>query len=191
MSHANSSNVWLNTKQHFGRVSITLHWLMAILLIGLFVLGDYMVDLTYYDPWYNSSLAIHKAIGMLTTGLLVLRYLWVRLQPRPAYLNPEQTVQNFMATAGHALLYLLMLILMVSGYLITTAKGQGIDIFGLFKIPALISVNENWSEWLGDIHDITASAFMLLVIAHALASLMHHFILKDNTLLRMLRVEKS
>nr|CAA6827481.1 MAG: Cytochrome B561 [uncultured Thiotrichaceae bacterium] len=163
---------------------------MAILLIGLYVLGLYMVDLGYYDPWYHDSLSIHKAIGILTALLLVIRYLWVRFQPRPVHLNPEATVNNLMAKAGHALLYLLMFVLMISGYLITTAKGQGIDVFGWFEVPALFTNNADWGEIAGDVHDIAATGFIVLVGLHTTASLIHHFIFKDNTLLRMLRTSK-
>lgn len=184
------SKLWLNTRHSFGRVSIFMHWLMAIVLVGLYVLGLYMVDLTYYDPWYNDSLYLHKAVGMLAAILLVFRYLWVRLQPRPMHLEPEKTVQNLAATMGHAALYLLMFVLMISGYLISTARGQGIDVFGLFEIPALLADGAERGELAGDIHDLAATGFIVLVGIHTLASLAHHFITKDATLRRMLRVMK-
>lgn len=167
-----------------------MHWLMAIIMIGLYALGFYMVDLTYYDPWYNDSLYIHKTVGMLAGALLIIRYLWVRLQPLPQHLNPQATLQNLGATIGHALLYLSMSVLIVSGYLISTAKGQGIDMFGLFEIPALLAGNAERGELAGDIHDWVATGFIILVGIHTLASLAHHFIFKDTTLRRMLRVMK-
>lgn len=185
-----SSNQWLNTKQRFGRISIALHWLMAFMLIGLYLLGLYMVDLGYYDPWYHDSLSIHKAVGILAAILLVIRYLWARLQPRPMHLNPEKTVNTLAAKAAHALLYLLMFVLVISGYLISTSKGQGIDVFGWFEFPALLAENAERGELAGDVHDIAATGFIVLVGLHAAASLIHHFVFKDNTLLRMLRVLK-
>lgn len=185
------SNQWLNTKDRFGRVSISLHWLMAVALIGLYLLGLYMVDLGYYDPWYHDSLSIHKSVGMLAAILLVIRYLWMRLLPSPMHLNPEKTVNTLMAKAAHALLYLSMFVLMISGYLISTSKGQGIDVFGLFEFPALLADNAERGELAGDIHDWVATGFIVLVGLHTAASLLHHFVFKDNTLRRMLRVLKS
>ncbi|CAA6824171.1 MAG: Cytochrome B561 [uncultured Thiotrichaceae bacterium] len=150
-----------------------------------------MVDLGYYDPWYHDSLSIHKAVGILAAILLVIRYLWVRLQPRPMHLNPNNSVNTLMAKGAHALLYLSMFVLMISGYLISTAKGQGIDVFGAFEFPALLADSAERGELAGDIHELVATGFIILVGLHTAASLLHHFVFKDNTLLRMLRVLKS
>ncbi len=164
---------------------------MAVVLIGLYLLGTYMVDLGYYDPWYHDALSIHKAIGILAAVLLIFRYLWMRLLPRPVHLHPEKTVTTFMVGTAHSLLYLLMSTLVVSGYLISTAKGQGVDVFGLFEFPALLANNTERGELAGDVHEWAATGFIVLVGLHIAAALVHHFVLKDNTLLRMLRVTKS
>ena len=183
--------MWKNTGQSYGKISISLHWVMALILIGLYILGDYMVDLDYYDPWYHDSLSTHKAIGIIAGLLLITRFLWNHLQIKPAPLDPENTLQNLLAKGGHILLYVLMFIMIISGYLISTAKGQGIDVFGLFEIPALLADNADRGELAGEIHEIAATVFIIMVGLHVLAALLHHYLFKDKTLLRMLRTSDS
>jgi len=182
---------WKNSQQHFGWVSIVLHWSMAILLIAMYFIGDYMVELDYYDTWYHKAPALHKAAGVLLIMLLIFRFVWNYVQAKPQSLQPEKTLQNQLARLGHLGLYGLVLILGISGYLISTAKGQGIDVFGLFSVPAILPDNADRGELAGDIHEVAAKLFLILVIIHAAAASVHHFIYKDRTLLRMLGFHSS
>jgi len=174
-----------NSITHFGWVSIGVHWLMAIGLLGLYFLGLYMVDLDYYDPWYHKGLTLHKAIGITLTALMLFRLLWTFLQARPEPLETKQW-KRLLAKLAHTSLYMITLFLMLSGYIISTSKGQGIDLFNIVEFPATFIANTNQSELLGKAHDISASLFILLVALHTLAALIHHYIFKDNTLKRML-----
>ena len=63
----------------------SLHWTVALLIIGLIVLGWYMVGLTYYDKWYNDSLSIHKSLGLLALMLSCLKVIWAAVSPSPAF----------------------------------------------------------------------------------------------------------
>lgn len=175
-----------NTSNRFGWISILLHWTFVPLLIGMFILGTYMVDLDYYHPWYHDSLQLHKALGVLIVAGMVLRFFWNRLQTKPRALQSEHVMQNRLASLGHWTLYGLIFALGISGYLISTAKGQGIDVFSLFEVPALLSDNAERGELAGKIHEVIAIGFISLVIIHALAAFIHHFYYKDNTLKRML-----
>lgn len=179
-----------NSFQRFGLVSITLHWSMAAAFIGMYLLGDYMVDLDYYDSWYHRAPELHKSIGILLVAMMLLRFVWNKSQPRPVDLS-DQRLGNRIAHLVHGLFYVLVLLLLISGYLISTAKGKGIDVFNLFSIPAVLSENSERGDNAGLIHEVLASVFMLLVIAHALAALYHHFVVKDFTLKRMLGFFKS
>lgn len=179
---------WTNTSHHFGWLSILLHWSMAILLIGMYFLGDYMVGLDYYDDWYHQAPALHKAVGILLLFLLMIRFVWNTTQAHPQALKPERIWQNRLARMGHLGLYGLVIILGVSGYLISTAKGQGIDVFAWFTVPAFLPEDAQRGELAGDIHEVAATLFILLVLIHIAAALKHHFFDKDKTLLRMLGV---
>lgn len=174
-----------HTGQHYGYISIILHWLLAIALIALYFSGDYMVGLDYYDSWYIRAPELHKSFGIVAGLLMLLRFMWNKGQGHLRVLSPGGLL-NILAFLAHHLFYLLVLLLVITGYLITTAKGQGIDVFGVITVPALMSENTETGEWSGKIHDLLASAFMLLLIAHTLAALYHHFLIRDNTLRLML-----
>ena len=175
-----------NTTERYGWVAIALHWLMAPAIIGLFALGWWMRQLSYYDPWYRQGPELHKAIGILLLGLLLLRLLWKLVNQSPA---PEPATPNWQllsARLAHGAIYLLLFTIMTSGYLISTADGRAIDVFGLFSIPATVQGIPNQEDIAGEIHEILAWSLMALVAIHALAALKHHFIDRDATLRKML-----
>jgi len=175
----------MSDKTSWSVSAIVFHWGMAVLIIGLFVLGDYMVELDYYDSWYQSAPFWHKSFGMLIVVLLFVR-LGLRLYSN----RPEELVTNeverFAARCVHWLLYALMLVICLSGYLISTANGQGVSFFAWFDVGALPQLIENQEDIAGDWHRWLAYALMGLTAIHAMAALKHHFIDHDATLTRML-----
>lgn len=174
-----------NTSDSFGWVSISLHWIMAIALIAMYFVGDYMVGLDYYSQWYKTAPDTHKSVGVIIGILMLFRLLWNSLQAKPRHLNPDSVRKNKLASATHYFFYLIVFVMVVSGYLISTAKGQGIDVFSLFEVPALLPDSKDRGELAGDIHEWLGLGFMILVGIHALAALVHHFFYKDRTLKRM------
>lgn len=177
-----------NSSKSYGWISIVIHWLMAIAIFFMFGLGLYMVDLTYYDAWYKGSLDLHKSLGLVLLGFLIFRIFWRVINTKPTALAGPKWQQR-MAHWMHQSLYLVMLLLMVSGYLISTADGRAIVVFDLINISALPWQIENQEDIAGEIHAILSWLLMALSAAHALAALKHHFINKDRTLKRMLKVD--
>ena len=173
-----------NTRSRYGLLAILLHWAMAALLIGLYLLGDYMVDLGYYDPWYLQAPEWHRDLGMLTGVLLVLRWGWRLTNPLPTL--PDSGWERRAALWVHRLFYALIAVVVLSGYLILSADGQPVSVFGLVALPPLLSGIENQEDIAGLWHARLALLLMLLVLLHALAALKHHFIDGDDSLLRML-----
>jgi len=178
----------LNSVKHYGWISILLHWSMAFALISMYFLGDYMVELDYYDTWYHKAPALHKAVGVVIGLVLVFRLVWNFSQNKPDPLDSNPRVIA-LAKLGHLALYLLIILLIISGYLISTAKGQGIDVFSLFELPALFKNSPDGGEIAGTIHAIIGKIFIIMIVLHAIAALVHHFIFKDRTLQRMLWVK--
>jgi cytochrome b561 len=82
-----------------------------------------------------------------------------------------------------------MLLLMLSGYLISTADGRAIIVFDLIHIPALPWSIDRQEDIAGEIHNLLAWALIAMAVLHALAALKHHFINKDHSLVRMLKVD--
>lgn len=176
-----------NSKTHYGILSIVLHWVMASLIIGLFILGQYMVDLDYYDPWYQAAPWWHKSLGMSVFVLLLIRLLWRWKNVRPEALPSYKSWEIKTAKIVHILFYIAILLACMSGYFISSAKGVSIVFFGWFDIPAIIKLNENQAAFMADIHELMTQILAILFFVHVTAALKHHFINKDATLVRMLK----
>ncbi|MDX5378562.1 MAG: cytochrome b [Halomonas sp.] len=181
--------MWRNTRSGWGLVSILLHWASALAIVGLFLLGWWMTDLGYYDPWYNRAPWWHRSIGMLLLFATLLRVFWRLFQPTPVAHGSR--VERVAAHVGHITLYLLMLSVMISGYLISTAKGRGIIVFDWFEVPAFISHLPDQASIAGDIHWYSAVALLLLAAGHTLAALKHHFFDRHDTFVRMLNPART
>lgn len=145
-----------------------------------------MVDLNYYSQWYKTAPHWHKSVGLL---LFVATL--VRLGCRVFFQRPPKHgkgVENVLSSIGHRILYVLLLSLFVSGYLISAADGKSIDIFNWFSIPAVGSIIDNQEDKAGTVHFYLAWTLICLVVMHLLAAFKHHFISKDDTLKQMLRL---
>lgn len=177
---------WKNTRSGYGVIAIVLHWLVALTVIGLAILGLWMVDLSYYSPWYRSAPFWHRSIGLALFAVLLFRLLWRCFNPRPAHLPNHRRWELNLAAAVHGLLYLLLLVIVISGYLISTAKGQGISFFGWFEVPATLTDLPSQADRAGAVHYWAAILVLGLAALHALGALKHHFIDRDDTLRRML-----
>lgn len=173
-----------NTADTYGWVSIAVHWMMALAIFGMFGLGLWMTGLDYYDDWYHRAPEVHKSVGMLLLFLLVFRLIWRLANPRPALMG--QWWEQIVALSVHRTHYLLMFIIMLSGYLIPTGEGKGVDVFGWFVAPALMAFDKHQADMLGLLHLAAAWALMGLAGMHAAAALKHHIVDRDNTLIRML-----
>jgi len=177
---------WYNTTQTWGLISIIIHWLTAITIITLFILGLWMVELTYYDDWYRTAPHLHKSFGLLIFFLTILRIIWLQLSKKPAPLNNHSQFEQHLAEIVHWILYILLFSLMFSGYLISTADGRAIELFNWFEIPAILSGITGQEDIAGKIHYILAISLIVIVCLHAIGAIKHHFIDKDKTLSRML-----
>ena len=175
-----------NSTSRYGWVSIFMHWGVALVVFGLFALGLWMVGLDYYSTWRKDAPDLHKSIGLVLLGVMVLRVLWRFISPPPPTLSSYSRMTRLGAKFGHGFLYLSLFAVMVAGYLISTADGVGIPVFGLFEVPALVSGLPDQADTAGVIHFYLAWVLVIFSGLHALAALKHHFIDRDVTLKRML-----
>jgi len=173
-----------NSEDRYGAVAQALHWIMTAVIVGMFGLGLWMVSLTYYDPWYKTGPDLHKSIGILLLGALLVRLAWRLGNPQPAALAQNRW-ERAAALWVHRAFYLLLLCMMVSGYLISTADGRPISVFGLFEVPSVLQ-KKGLEDQAGEIHFYLACTTIGLAALHAAAALKHHFIDRDDTLRRML-----
>lgn len=180
------NNQLKNNHENYGYISIFFHWVSALTIFALFGLGFYMVDLTYYDAWYKTAPELHKSIGLIFFILMVLRLLWRQKQIKPQHLSSHSNLEIEAGKIIHNVLYMLIFIIMLSGYFISTADGRGIEIFKIITVPGVGSLIENQEDIAGFIHQWLAYLLITLAVLHALAALKHHFIDKDDTLNRMI-----
>jgi len=176
---------WRNTANGYGLIQIAMHWTMAAMIAVLLPLGLWMTGLDYYDPWYRKGPDLHRAIGVLLGLLLALRLISRLTQIKPRALT-RPGWESRVAGAAHFLLYALPLAMVISGYLISTADGRPVEVFGWFELPATLYGIEGQEDIAGDIHFVLAMLLLGVVALHVLAALRHHLVLKDPTLRRML-----
>jgi cytochrome b561 len=176
--------IWRNTKNGYGLFHIVLHWTVAAMIAVMLPLGLWMTGLDYYDAWYKKGPDLHRAMGVLLGLIMLVRIAWRLGNLRPApVLSPGPELK--LAHAAHLLLYLLPLLLIISGYLISTADGRAVDVFGWFEVPATLQGIEGQEDIAGDVHFALAMILLTVITLHVGAALRHHFILKDDTLRRI------
>lgn len=176
----------VNSETRWGWVAVLLHWLVALTIIGLFALGFWMVDLTYYDDWYRKGPDIHRSLGILLFLAMVFRVVWRMISAPPRPLPNHSRLEVAGAKLGHLVLYLLIFVAMASGYLISTVDGSSISVFGWFEVPSVTGRIKGLEDSAGEVHYWATWALIVLAAMHALAALKHHFIDRDDTLRRML-----
>lgn len=169
----------------YTRTALTLHWLVAALILAAFVLGGSMVDMSL-SPAKLKMYSYHKWIGVTAFLLVLVRLAW-RLGHRPPPL-PAAIPRWQQALAGltHGLLYLLMLAVPVTGWLMSSAKGFQTVYLGLLPLPDLLDKDEALGKLLDGVHAFAHDALLVLVVLHVLAALKHHLLDRDDVLSRML-----
>jgi len=179
-----------NTATCYGLVSIVLHWLSFLMVCGLFALGLYMVGLTYYDPLYHVLPEWHKLWGVVLALITLVRLLWKVFNPRPKLLSGRRW-EVYLARGMHALLYCLLLLLFLTGYLITVAEGKALSAFEYTLVPALLELSPQQADWAGVLHRGIAWLLMSMIGLHGAAACKHHFIDRDSTLMRILIIKDN
>ncbi|WP_456375125.1 cytochrome b [Thiolapillus sp.] len=178
---------WRNDARSWGLPSILLHWGMALLATLLFVLGKYMMTLDYYHPLYQRIPDLHRNLGVLFALLLCLRLLWRWSNPLPAmHAVPRERV---LALLMHRMFYVVMFAIVISGYLISTADGHDLLLYGGVELPALVSGVDNLEDRAGRVHWFLTWLLTAMLVLHAGAALKHHFVDGDATLIRMLGIQ--
>ncbi len=170
---------------HYTRTALALHWVVAGVIICAFTLGLVMSDLPF-SPQKLKLVAYHKWLGITVLALVALRGIW-RLTHRPPPLPPMPVWQQIGAKFTHALMYTLMFVIPVSGWLFSSADGYQVVYLGILPLPNLLAKNKLLADSLGDIHATFAWLMFYVLLLHVAAALKHHFLDRDETLRRMLR----
>ncbi|MBD3728221.1 MAG: cytochrome b [Sphingomonadales bacterium] len=166
----------------YNRGARLLHWLIAALVIANLASG------LLHDPLedYVRLMPSHKAIGMSVLALSLARLAWRFTWRAPAYPEAMTAFERGSAKAVHALFYLLMLAMPLTGWIVSSASKYPLDWFGLFDIPKLAVTKGSATYGFGhEAHELLGYLFLALVVLHVAAALRHHFVLRDDILRRM------
>lgn len=173
-----------NSADHWGAVSIALHWLTVVMILGLAVVGLLMGELPN-SPLKISVYAMHKSFGLTVLGMTLLRLLWRLWAGAPAAVPSTPRWQQWLANAVHGALYALLLAIPLSGWLYNSASGFPLKWFGLFSLPKLSGYQPELKHFAHEAHETLFYVLALLVLLHAVAALKHHYLDRDSTLRRM------
>lgn len=160
------------------------HWGMAILIFGLLAVGLYMVSMAP-GPEKFQLYGLHKSFGLLVLWLVGLRFVWRHVSGVPEPLSTHQPWEKRLALGAHVFLYIAMLGLPLSGWLMSSAGEYPVSFFGL-PMPALMAKNEFWFGVMKETHEILGFILMGVIALHGAGAFKHHFLDRDSTLDRML-----
>jgi len=174
-----------NTPEHYGTITKTFHWLISVMVLTMLAVGTTMVNMD--DSSFKFTLyRYHKSFGILVLGLMTLRFLWRTQNVAPNLPNTMPRWQQIAARVSHYCLYLVLLVMPVSGLIMSAAGGYPSKFFGLFTFPVPIGEDKALSHLAGTTHLVVAYTIGALLLMHIGAALKHHLIDKDNILKRML-----
>lgn len=174
----------MNDKTHFGMISITLHWLMALLIIAAFASIEMRGLFEKGTDGRELIKTIHFLIGLSILALVMMRLAFRVLQQQPKALIDDPT-QKKLVGIMHWVLYAFMVVMPVLGWLTISAEGKQLMIFGA-QLPQLLAANHDLAEIFEESHEIIGQFGYMLIGLHALAGILHHYLFRDATLLRML-----
>ncbi len=165
---------------------IALHWITVLVIATAFA----AIELRGYYPRGSASrdllTATHKSCGMLVLLLVIVRAGVAIRNPAPPIIPAPPAWQLVLSRLVHLTLYAAMIAMPLLGWSMSSAGGHPVPFFGL-TIPPILGPDKELSKTLTGIHEFIGNALYYVIGLHALAALAHHYLLKDNTLLRMLR----
>ncbi|MES2673489.1 MAG: cytochrome b [Pseudomonadota bacterium] len=176
------------SKKDLSLVSIVLHWIVALGIITLALIGLYM---TANEAW--SLYPYHKSFGLILFPIIVIRVIWRLKQGWPVAVSRYSAVEHSLAKMTHWLLLILIFLMPLAGMIYSGASGHGFGIFGLELVPhnytedgQAIAYSEVWRDAGQTAHRYIGNALMVLIALHIAGALKHHFVDRDATLKRML-----
>lgn len=177
---------WRNSTEGYGAVPQVMHWITVAVVILAWFLGQFD-DIFPKGEARAASLYIHISAGLAVVGILVLRLFWRLADPPPP---SERTILgewlDRIGRLTHYVLYALLIAAPISGVVLQFARGDSLPLFGLTEIASPWASDRAFARSVKEVHEVTANALVIIAALHAAAALVHHWVLRDRTLLRML-----
>ena len=168
----------------FNKVAIVFHGVMGLLMITAIGLALVMTEMDNAPEKYELY-GIHKSIGIIVLVLFLPRLLWRFKSGHPGKMPTHKTWEKHASNAASWALYILMFAMPLSGWIMSSAGGHGVSVFGLIDIPAIVEKNKELGGLFHDAHELMGKILQILIVLHVLGALKHLVIDKDLTLYRM------
>jgi cytochrome b561 len=165
-----------------------LHWSMAVLIVCMLLVGLSMVE--SLAVWQPTAMSLHKSFGILLLVLVLVRVVNKYLTPRPKLPKRMSDLQKRVAKVSHFVLYLAMILMPVSGWLMQSADARPVSVFGLFTLPQVIEQNIKAFAFFREFHALTAWVLVATITLHVLGALYHGLVRQDRVLASMLYNKK-
>lgn len=173
-----------NTRDTFGSVAKILHWLIALLVVGMLVFGFFLES--FPDSLKGSMITLHKSVGLGILFLIILRLIWRVANKQPEYPLTVPRWEQICARSVHYVFYLILLLMPLTGWLMSSLGGHKVEFWYLWNWQLPFSPNRVWANYFFNTHQILAFIIIAILVLHVAAALKHHFIEKNNLLRRML-----
>lgn len=173
-----------NTSTEYGILSKFFHWTIAFIMMGLLVVGFYMVSLEP-APFKFEVYSWHKSFGILVLILVVGRIFWKFSNSKLEHMATHKKWEKILAKITHLALYVGMIGMPLSGWAMSSAAGYPVKLFGL-TLPALVAENKALGSLMNQTHEILGYVLIGAILLHTAGAFKHHFIDRDSTLKRML-----
>lgn len=174
-----------STQTDWSTVIKLFHWAMVLLIIGMMILG-WTAKGWPISPTKIKLFFWHKSFGILILGLALLRLLWRLQDNAPSLPASTPRIERALARASHAMLYTLMVVMPISGWVVNSAGKFPFKVFGVWRLPQIVAPDKAVEELAKDVHLTLFWIFATLLLVHVTAALRHHFVLRNDVLVRML-----
>jgi cytochrome b561 len=174
-----------NTSYSWGAPAKALHWTIAGLVLIQVALG-WMAVTWPLSPAKLDLFVLHKSTGMLILGLMLVRLAWRAANIIPLAVTGTSPLEQFAAKLCHFLLYLVLLLMPISGWIINSAAGIPFRMFWRIPLPAIVGPDKAVADTAGRVHLALFAALLVLLVIHVGAALRHHFVRRNVILARML-----
>lgn len=177
--------MWKNSTARYGSLQVALHWLMLVLLVAVYAAMELRENFPKGSDPREFMKSLHFMLGISVLILVTVRIAARFSGPTPAIVPQPPSWQELLGKLLHLAMYAFMIGMPIAGWLILSAEAKPIPFFGL-ELPALVAKNKPLAESVEHWHKDIGEWGYYLVGLHAAAALFHHYVRKDNTLVRML-----
>jgi cytochrome b561 len=183
----------MSNSSKYNTVSMTLHWLIAIAIILLLVMGKVMMEIPRGDPAKFTIMQLHKSLGLTVLVLTLVRIYWRLTSVVPSLPSTMKPWERWAAHGTHFVFYFMMIAIPLTGWAIASTSSSGVPTlwFDLFEVPNLpglqgVEDQHDLHEQAEEAHELLGNLTILLLFLHIGAALKHHFWDRDDVLKRML-----